>query len=106
MLLLTVLFAGLFITYKSDITNPHQLSSPMPGNIDAGTIKSFVPPETVKKIKFGIEILDIDSLNVADMTFQANGWYWLKWDQTVQDVLIRNGINPRDVVQPLNLSRA
>ncbi len=106
MLLLTVLVVGLFVAYKGDAANPHQLSAPMPGTVDTGTIKSFVPPETAKKIKFGIEILDIDSLNVADMTFQANGWYWLKWDQTVQEVLIRNGINPRDVAQPLNLSRA
>jgi len=73
--------------------------------IKTGNITSAQPlPADAKVVKFGLQILDIDDLDVSGMTFQANGWYWLKWDQSVQDLLDREKVLPRDLVRPLNLT--
>jgi hypothetical protein len=72
--------------------------------VKTGNIKSAQPlPADAKVVKFGLQILDIDDLDVSGMTFQANGWYWLKWDQSVQDLLDREKVLPKDLVKPLNL---
>jgi hypothetical protein len=45
--------------------------------IKPGNIKSTQPLSAdAKVVKFGLQILDIDDLDVAGLTFQANGWYW------------------------------
>ena len=44
--------------------------------VKTGNIKSAQPlPADAKVVKFGLQILDIDDLDVSGMTFQANGWY-------------------------------
>lgn len=71
--------------------------------VETGNITNLTPPEGARHIKFGIQILDIDNLSVNDMTFLATGWYWLKWDQSIQDLLERDHLKIEDVVKPLNL---
>ena len=71
--------------------------------IETANIQKVSPPETAKQIRFGIQVLNINSLDVHEMTFRASGWYWLKWDQSIQDLLNRNKIAIGSVVKPLNL---
>jgi hypothetical protein len=71
--------------------------------VETGNIKNSTPPTDANHIKFGIHILDIDNLDIRGMTFMATGWYWLKWDQAIQDTLERDNLSIEQVVRPLNL---
>ena len=71
--------------------------------VETGNITNVTVPADARHIKFGIQILDVDNLNVSEMTFLATGWYWLKWDQGIQDMLERDNLKIEDVVKPVNL---
>jgi hypothetical protein len=45
-----------------------------------------------RTIETGLFVKNIYNLSLANRTFSADGWFWLLWPQTVQNILERNHI--------------
>lgn len=97
-----LLILSLLLHQRDEWTLDHKAGS-QGRLIETANIQNVTVPATAKQIRFGIEVLNINSLDLHEMTFQATGWYWLKWDQAIQEMLERNKIPIESVVKPLNL---
>lgn len=49
-------------------------------------------------VRIGIEISNIYNLELPLQTFMANGYFWLRWPQTVQDWMEQEEIEPAQLV--------
>ena len=52
-------------------------------------IKPRVNTTSDRKITVGLQITNIYGLSLKDRTFMAEGWYWLKWPEAINEI-IRN----------------
>jgi hypothetical protein len=57
------------------------------------------PPLTVQ---VGMHVRNIYGLSLADQTFKAEGWYWLRVPAAVQELMERRGIEPLAMVEFVN----
>ncbi|MBM5817309.1 MAG: hypothetical protein FJ083_12225 [Cyanobacteria bacterium K_Offshore_surface_m2_239] len=55
-----------------------------------------------KTVRLGMEITNIYGLSLRDRTFQAEGWYWLKWPELVQTVMKENEIAQDKIINLIN----
>ena len=60
---------------------------------------AFTPDRT---IQVGMRINNIYDLSLKDKTFTADGWYWLKWPESVQQVISRDRIPIANLVEFTN----
>jgi hypothetical protein len=50
----------------------------------------------------GILVDKVYELSLVSRTFSADGYIWLEWPSSVQELMERNGIGPRDIVRLAN----
>ncbi|MEB3155877.1 MAG: hypothetical protein VKO26_00365 [Cyanobacteriota bacterium] len=62
--------------------------------------KAAAPPE--KTISVGMQIQNIYNLSIKDRTFNVEGWYWLKWPETVNTIIKENEISQEKIVDFIN----
>jgi hypothetical protein len=53
-------------------------------------------------IRVGLHVRNIYGLSLAEQTFKAEGWYWLRVPVAVQDLIERRGIKPPELVEFVN----
>ena len=64
------------------------------------------PPSShnaAQTIEVGIHVKNISGLSLKEKTFLANGWFWLKWPENVQNLIESNNINLNEIVEFVNL---
>lgn len=54
-------------------------------------------------VETGVYIKTLHSLSLAERRFKAEGFFWLEWPQSLQDLLDANGIAAADLVELSNL---
>ena len=71
--------------------------------------ESVVPLPSTKEfaedaliIYTGILVDKVYELSLVSRTFSADGYIWLEWSPSVQDLMEKNGIEPRDIVRLAN----
>ena len=55
-----------------------------------------------KRIYAGIQIENIYNLSIKDRVFMAEGWYWLKWPETINTILQENDIPQEKIIEFTN----
>jgi hypothetical protein len=50
----------------------------------------------------GLHVRNLYGLSLEEQTFKAEGWYWLKVPQAVEELMERRGIQPLDLVEFVN----
>jgi hypothetical protein len=55
-----------------------------------------------RQIEVGMHIKNIYNLSLKDKTFSADGWFWLKWPQSVQNLIETNEIPLTELVELVN----
>jgi hypothetical protein len=58
--------------------------------------------DPARSIELGAHIENIYNLSLKDKTFSAEGWYWLKWPEPVQEIITKNNINLTEIVEFVN----
>jgi hypothetical protein len=58
--------------------------------------------DPTRSIEVGAHIENIYNLSLKDKTFSADGWYWLKWPEPVQEIITKNNINLTEMVEFVN----
>lgn len=61
---------------------------------------NYIPKQT---IDIGIHIKNISNLSLKDKEFSADGWFWLKWPEHVQELIKANNIDLLEIVEFVNL---
>jgi hypothetical protein len=54
-------------------------------------------------LETGVYIKNLHGLSLAERRFKAEGFFWLEWPQSLQDLLRENGISAADLVEISNL---
>lgn len=52
-----------------------------------------------QQVEVGLHVSNVYNLSLRDKTFSADGWYWLKWPQAVQDLIERDQIPINELVE-------
>ena len=60
-----------------------------------------VVPAT-RQIEVGMHIKNIYNLSLKDKTFSAEGWFWLKWPETIQQLIAADQIPLTELVELVN----
>lgn len=94
--LLTVLLAVAFVTRPAF----HNSGGLRQGDPTTASAVAY-PPNTLP-LQVGIHVKNIYNLELERQTFSADGWYWLLWDQRLQDVIEREGIPINQLVEFTN----
>lgn len=68
--------------------------SPSPVSLPPRAVPAAYPPDSIPLLA-GIHIKNLYNLAIVSQTFSADGWYWLEWDQRLEDVIRARSI-PRD----------
>lgn len=55
-----------------------------------------------RQIEVGMHIKNIYNLSLKDKTFSADGWFWLKWPQSIQQLIDSNQIPISELVELTN----
>jgi len=74
------------------------------GSPDA-TNPQLKPPPTVpaaRQIEVGMHIKNIYNLSLKDKTFSADGWFWLKWPESIQQRIESDQIPITELVELVN----
>ncbi|MBW0168199.1 MAG: hypothetical protein KXJ49_11910 [Vulcanococcus sp.] len=74
------------------------------GRPDA-TNPQLKPPPTVpaaRQIEVGMHIKNIYNLSLKDKTFSADGWFWLKWPESIQQRIESDQIPITELVELVN----
>ena len=74
------------------------------GRPDA-TNPQLKPPPTVpaaRQIEVGMHIKKIYNLSLKDKTFSADGWFWLKWPESIQQRIESDQIPITELVELVN----
>ncbi len=53
-------------------------------------------------VRIGLEISNLYNLDLPQQTFMANGYFWLRWPQTVQTWMEQEGIEPARLIHFTN----
>jgi hypothetical protein len=87
--LLTILLAVAFLTRPTfqSPTGPRQ-----GGTTTARPARAVTYPSNTLPLQVGIHVKNIYNLELERQTFSADGWYWLLWDQRLQEVIERENI--------------
>jgi len=54
------------------------------------------------RVSLGVHLENAYNLSIADQTFMADGWYWLRWPEEVQQRLAAADLDPERLVQIVN----
>jgi hypothetical protein len=65
-------------------------------------VKPLVDTEIEKRIYAGLHIENIYDLSLKERVFMAEGWYWLKWSDTVNAILKQNQIPQEKIIDFTN----
>jgi hypothetical protein len=57
-------------------------------------------------IEVGLYIVNIHQFSVRDKVYSVEGWYWLRWPQAVQDIMVKEGTALARMIEFLNLIEA
>ena len=76
----------------------------MLGRQDAATpqLKPAPNVSAARQIEVGMHIKNIYNLSLKDKTFSADGWFWLKWPQSIQELISAGDIPLTDLVELVN----
>jgi len=55
-----------------------------------------------RQIEVGMHIKNIYNLSLKDKTFSADGWFWLKWPESIQQLIEANQIPITELVELVN----
>lgn len=55
-----------------------------------------------KRIYTGLHIENIYSLSIKDRVFMVEGWYWLKWPEAINKIILENNIAQEGIVEFAN----
>jgi len=58
--------------------------------------------DPARSIEVGAHIENLYNLSLKDKTFTAEGWYWLKWSEPVQEMIAKNNIDLKSIVEFVN----
>ena len=64
--------------------------------------RAAAAPADPLTISVGMHVRNIYGLSLADQTFKAEGWYWLRVPLAVQTLMERRGIQPPELVEFVN----
>lgn len=87
---LIVVGLGLMLAFAPFLRTP----GPSPVSQPARALPPAYPADPIP-LRAGIHVKNLYNLAIVSQTFSADGWYWLEWDQRLEDV-IRAGNIPRD----------
>jgi hypothetical protein len=62
-------------------------------------IKPKVSTSPEKTIRVGLQIENIYNLSLKDRAFNVEGWYWLKWPESVQTIIKENNIPQERIIE-------
>ncbi|NDD45179.1 MAG: hypothetical protein EBZ24_07090, partial [Synechococcaceae bacterium WB9_4xB_025] len=68
----------------------------------APNIKPAPNVSPARQIETGMHIKNIYNLSLKDKTFNAEGWFWLKWPESIQTIIEANQIPVTDLVELVN----
>jgi len=68
----------------------------------APNIKPAPNVSPARQIETGMHIKNIYNLSLKDKTFNAEGWFWLKWPESIQTIIEANQIPITDLVELVN----
>ncbi len=94
--LLTFLLAVAFVT------RPSFQSSTGPSQGGTTTTSTVAYSPNTLPLQVGIHVKNIYNLELERQTFSADGWYWLLWDQRLQEVIERENIAIGQLVEFTN----
>ncbi len=59
-------------------------------------------PKSALPLKVGLELNNIYNLELEKQTFSADGWYWLEWTESLNEILHARNIQPIKMIEFLN----
>ena len=74
------------------------------GGADAPTpeLKPTPAVPATRQIEVGMHLKNIYNLSLKDKTFSADGWFWLKWPERIQQLIEANQIPITELVELVN----
>ncbi len=103
------LFTLLLLVAFGQLNSPPMLRRhPLPhdshaasGYVSIKTINEKQEPGSLN-IDVGVRVRAIHGVNLPEQKFDSEGWYWLAWGQEVQDLIERNNVEPREILEIVN----
>jgi hypothetical protein len=109
-LVLVLVAAGLVLAIAS---NPARSSSvfrqrpaqnqPLTDRVRRVDPEALIAQTKAIPLEMGVYVKNLHGLSLAERRFKAEGFFWLEWSQSLQDLLSENGISAADLVEISNL---
>ena len=93
-------FIGLFFSFSLGLGLQHHSFAAAPRQTESDLAVRPLDPK--RDIEIGMHIENIYNLSLKDKTFNAEGWFWLKWPEAVQEIITKNKIPILEIVELVN----